>query len=711
MNGGSTPFSRDELLRATAGGLAVFDHFLTGRGGYAPERNFRNPFYDDKKASCHIYQDKPSGNYRFIDFGDSEYHFDCFGFVGKMFNLDCNQGHEFLEIMRIIDRELSLGLQTNTDKVSEILSDLQPKVRRASEIQPLVRLPELEERVTKFEAPKSRAFTEDELGYWRRFGIKESILKDYGVHALDAFEGTTKDGRQYVIHSRPSEPIFAYIGSRHAKIYRPFSKHRFQYAGKLADGYCFGLGQLPNRGDILFITGGEKDVMSLAAHGFHAICFNSETATIKKSLIRRLHFRFKHIVLLFDMDATGIKAMQTQQEALKEYKVKALTLPLPGTKQAKDVSDFFERGGTAAQLMQLFKSLLDVLYADTMGLLKSFEVTLDRPPRAPEPIVSIEGTTIGSTGNLMALTGPEGSGKSNYLGGLLAGTLASSHPASFDTLGTQIRPNAAGQAVLVYDTEQSEAQLYRNLLGIVKRACTSSLPGWFKAYALVGMERKDRLQSIFTSMDRLYYEHDGIHLVVIDGIADLLDGVNDEESAVRLIDELYRLAGIYQTCIACVLHLSPSGYKLRGHLGSEMSRKASGILSIEKDSNSPFSVVKVLKVREGSPMDVPLLMIGWDEEAGHHTLQETKPGAKNDVNRRIEELRSIVDSLFERQKAFGYREILHSICEMLGVKERQAKTYLSQMQKHEIIERSSGPPVRFTCPLPQEKEIPNESPH
>ena len=69
--------------------------------------------------------------------------------------------------------------------------------------------------------------------------------------------------------------------------------------------YCFGLEQLPAKGDTLFITGGEKDVLSLAAHGFHAICFNSETVTIPPTLVYRLTFRFKHIVLLFDMDKTG----------------------------------------------------------------------------------------------------------------------------------------------------------------------------------------------------------------------------------------------------------------------------------------------------------------------------------------------------------------------------------------------------------------------
>ena len=76
------------------------------------------------------------------------------------------------------------------------------------------------------------------------------------------------------------EPMFGYMGKQHIKVYRPCSQMRFLYVGDFGDNYCFGLEQLPAKGDLLFITGGEKDVMSLAAHGFHAICFNSETAFI-----------------------------------------------------------------------------------------------------------------------------------------------------------------------------------------------------------------------------------------------------------------------------------------------------------------------------------------------------------------------------------------------------------------------------------------------
>ena len=65
--------------------------------------------------------------------------------------------------------------------------------------------------------------------------------------------------------------------------------------------YRFGMEQMPAKGDMLFITGGEKDVLSLYAHGFNAICFNSETAQIPTSIIESLQLRFRHIILLMRM--------------------------------------------------------------------------------------------------------------------------------------------------------------------------------------------------------------------------------------------------------------------------------------------------------------------------------------------------------------------------------------------------------------------------
>ena len=625
--------SKEDVLEATRGGLAVFEYFFGARFP-GLKKPFLNPFYDDTKPSCYLFENMDSGVVYFMDFGDQDFQLDCFGFVGKVFNLQC-QGDEFLQILEIIDRELVLGLSENHDRIREIRRKI-PELNVASELKPQTISPESKRVTVQFIPPEQKDFTQEELAWWQQYGIRPEVLERYQVASLQEFNGVNSDGISYKILSKTSEPMFGYLGNNYVKAYRPFSKKRFFYGGNTKEGHVFGLDQLPLRGDTLFIAGGEKDVLSLVSHGFNAICFNSESATIPKSLIRRLSFRFKHVVMLYDVDATGQKHMDKAVESLKEYHVKKLLLPLRGSKEEKDISDFFRLGHKPGELLELFTDMLDEHYKETMSMLASCEIRYGNPPEPPESIVTINEVSVGSTGNLLALTGSEGSGKSNYLGALLAGTIA--HPESeIETLGSDVKSNENGRAVLFYDTEQSEAQLYKNVSQIVRRAKVNHPPIWFKTYGLIGMNRHDRLTSILHSMDRYYYEYGGIHLVVIDGIADLIDGVNDEESAVALIDELFRLAGIYKTVIICVLHLSPSGYKLRGHLGSEIQRKAAGILSIEKDDDKVNSVIKALKVRDGSPLDVPQLVIGWDDELKFHVLME-QPSAEMIQKHKYEEL-------------------------------------------------------------------------
>lgn len=678
--------SKQAILSATDGGLDVFKKFISNFPGVG--KAFLNPFYDDTKPSTYVYKQKGSDHYNFVDHGNLDYIGDCFSFIGWIFNKDTRESDQFIDILEIINRELHLNLSDRKDMIREVTHRFPNDLKQASEIDPLT-IDENREDVSKrYIEPDYKAFSSDEQMYWMLYGITLETLKRYNVRCVQTFHGVTQDDKEYRITSTPEIPIFAYPGNGYVKIYRPHAKKRFCYSGNLHQGYTFGMEQLPQRGDVLFITGGEKDVMSLAAHGFHAICFNSETAKIPKKIIRRLSFRFKHIVLMFDMDKTGIKAMNNMRERLKEFDVKSLALPLSGTENQKDISDFFRLGNTAEDLKKIFTEMLGVLYEETMSMLKSFELDYKNPPKAAEPIVSINDVPIGTEGNIMAITGSEGSGKSNYLGALLAGTMIDEYE-EIDLLGAEITPNLKGQTVLFYDTEQSEEQLYRNMKRILKRSGKEMPPEWFKTYGLVGMDRKDRLASILQSMDQFYYEMGGIHLVVIDGIADLMSGVNDEDSAVGLIDELFRLAGIYKTCIVGVLHLSPSGYKLRGHLGSEVQRKAAGIISIEKDDDPKYSVIKPLKVRDGSPLDVPQYIMGWDNNLKTHVTMGQKHGDSPSV-RRQNELVEIVKSVFEEKSAIAYKDLVREIMDQLSVQDRTARKYIKTLRESEVITSNSG---------------------
>ena len=661
---------KDDILKMTEKGISVFRYYLPV--DFKVGKNFLNPFYKDTKASCNIYYERKAGVFKMKDFGNEDYSGDCFELVGRLNGLSCKEPKEFVEIMEMINRDLHLGLSAHEEyhvshskvpQKSEVVSE-EPK---AKSVRPY----------TVVQKP----FTAAELAFWSKSGIGENVLKAYRTVSLKKFSSENQERKPFSCMTSVDEPMFGYMGKQHIKVYRPCSQMRFLYAGDFGDNYCFGLEQLPAKGDLLFITGGEKDVPISTPDS----SYNTESAA--PSVIHRLSFRFKHIILLYDVDSTGLKSSAKREEELKEYGVKRLLLPLAGTKTEKDVSDYFMLGNSREDLIKLFLDYLETLYSETMSALKSCEVDFNNPPPIAQMIVSVNDVPLGTQGNLLCITGGEGTGKSNYVAALIAGAIRPTGT-DVDALGVTLHENGRNKAVLFYDTEQSEVQLYKNISNLLRRCGREAMPEWFKAYCLTGMSRKERLLSIIQSLDKYHYQYGGVHLVVIDGIADLIKCANDEAESIAVVEELYRLAGIYKTCIVTVLHFIPNGLKLRGHLGSELQRKAAAILSIEKDSDPAISVVKALKVRDGSPLDVPIMQFSWDKEKAMHVYLGEKPKEEKD-KRKEDELVAVAKEVFSRRRFVTYVELAEEIQSILEVKERTAKSYIRFMREKEIILKSS----------------------
>lgn len=668
--------NKEDILLLTDKGLAVFKYYIPF--SFKLGRNFLNPLYKDSKVSCNVYFDRRNGMYKMKDFGNDDYSGDCFALVGKLNGLNCKEPKDFVQILAIIDRDMHLGL---SDK-SEMRISSTTSVPVIAEV---THVPKRKKARPYTLAQKS--FTAAELAFWGESGITQEVLKLFRVVSLKKFSSENNEGKPFSIVATDKEPVFGYTAKQYVKVYRPHSEMRFLYAGDFGENYCFGLEQLPAKGDLLFITGGEKDVMSLTVHGFHAICFNSETVTIPVGIIHRLSFRFKHIVLLYDVDKAGLDSSAKQELALKNYGVKRLLLPLAGTKVEKDISDFFRLGNSREDLIKLFLDYLDTIYSETMSALKSCEVDFNNPPPVAQMVVSVNDVPLGTQGNILCITGGEGTGKSNYVTALIAGAIGQSDKNKdkvMDTLGVSVCENSKRKAILFYDTEQSEVQTYKNITNLLRRCGRETMPEYLKAYCLTGMSRKERLQAIIQSMDKFHYQFRGIHMVVIDGIADLIKGANDETESIAVVEELYRLAGIYNTCIVTILHFIPSGLKLRGHLGSELQRKAAAILSIEKDTDPSVSVVKALKVRDGSPLDVPIMQFAWDKDAGMHVYLGEKPKEEKE-KRKEDELVAVARDIFGRQDFITYVDLAEQIQAILDVKERTAKSYIKFMREKEII--------------------------
>ena len=689
---------RDKILKRTGDGLHVFRHYISGSWTIA--KTFRNPLYDDHNASCNIYLDRKTKVYRMKDFGNDHYSGDCFHIVGIIKGLNSSMPHDFVEILRIINNEMNLRLEDRSllhydrkEKKNRQSSDTLSTKNNNEEISGATPAPK-----TKEYDYVAKPFSTVELELWSSYGITLDVLQKFKVKSIEKYHSVSQNGKHYHFNSQINEPIFGYVNPAFIKLYKPLSTLRFAYGGTMPEYYCFGLEQLPAKSDLLFIVGGEKDVMAMYAKGFAAICFNSETSNISPNIIDKLTYRFKHIILMYDVDRTGLDSSLKHQQRLSEYGVLRLVLPLAGTKEEKDISDFFRLGNSAKSLRKIFADMLSERYSNTIAILNSCKVSLELAPPESEVIVSINDVPLGTNGNLLCVTGGEGTGKSNFVGALIAGAL-NTNAQEIDTLGVSIKANRENKPILLYDTEQSQAQVFKNSNNIIRRAKCTDIPNEFEPYGFASLSRNVRLVSIVESMDLFYHRNNGIHLVIIDGIADLISGANNEAESINIVEQLYRLASIYNTCIVCVLHFIPNGLKLRGHLGSELQRKAAAIISIERDGDTPTSLIKALKVRDGSPLDVPIIKFAWDKEKQMHCYI----GEKQKAERKRIELGTGAKEIFSKQPNISKKELIEAIKNWFSIKDTAARNYLECMLEEEIIVNDPSNPNYYMIGIKKTK--------
>lgn len=336
---------KEKILEQTQRGLTVFVHYL---GESCQKKMFKNPFRQDTKPSCHLYNTK--GVYVVHDFGDSSFHGDCFWLVGRINRLDPR--NDFPEILSIIDKDMNLGVLGPSNPLLRVPMHQPVKTPSGAKEMP---------RATHFTV-KYKKYSAEDLAYWGRYGITEDVLNTYDVRNVMMLQSVNSEGNSFQIASTYRYPMYAYRfgGDKGLKIYRPQSKLRFLQYGEIPRPYIFGDKNLPEIGLYVFITGGEKDVMSLAAHGFPAICLNSETAKIPEHILTKLSLRFMYIVLLYDVDETGKRESLARQEELKgSFKLYRLVLPLAGSKKNKDISDYFLQGHTEEDFRNLVKKCIN----------------------------------------------------------------------------------------------------------------------------------------------------------------------------------------------------------------------------------------------------------------------------------------------------------------------------------------------------------------
>lgn len=246
----------------------------------------------------------------------------------------------------------------------------------------------------------------------------------------------------------------------------------------------------------------------------------------------------------------------------------------------------------------------------------------EQPPPPDEVCLTLLDQPVAARGNLTVIQAKQKAGKTGVITSDLAAAIRGSYQAQGDTLGFAWRGDATG-AILHLDTEQSPADHHACVERARKRAGVTDT-NRLHSYQLVTFKIRERMEVLRRKLKQLA-SMGKIDCVIVDGLADLLPSVNDEEHASDLVAELMRLSQEYDCAIIGVIHENPGTNegKTRGHLGSELQRKAFANIRIDKDPETNVSTIYGTEMRKGSIPKTQGLCFAWDNEQGMHVTLGT----------------------------------------------------------------------------------------
>ena len=206
-----------------------------------------------------------------------------------------------------------------------------------------------------------------------------------------------------------------------------------------------------------------------------------------------------------------------------------------------------------------------------MLLLEQLRITPEKQLKPMEFLFHLFGKPCFPRRELVAITGKAKSGKT-FVTSMLMACCQNRDVLAFQRIGDE------PLRVLWYDTEQSDESTQDILKNRVMRMVDGDVQLFdiFNVRGVAWKERRDLLREAVTRCEP--------DLVIVDGIRDLVNDINDGVLAQEVMEELMHLATEHDCCIVCVLHQNKSGedHNLRGWIGTELMNKAFEVYSCEK---------------------------------------------------------------------------------------------------------------------------------
>jgi hypothetical protein len=283
---------------------------------------------------------------------------------------------------------------------------------------------------------------------------------------------------------------------------------------------------------------------------------------------------------------------------------------------------------------------------DIEKILMGSAIDLTKPIEKPPTILSVReknGTSLVykrlfTLGNFSCLTG-KAKTKKTFLLTLFTSAILKEKDYS-SKLFSEVPENK--KTVLYFDTEQG---MYDSYICMKRVQTLSGLNNTFRAFNIRQYDPKQRCEIIEYALKLWAGES---CLCVIDGIADLAVGINDEEDATRVTTLLLRWTKEYNIHIATVIHQNKNDGFATGHLGSSIMKKAEIIISVSKSTND--ARISDVKNEMGRGVDFEPFSIFINDDGIPEIIDYAEPARKS--KKEDNQYRELVDSGLKQNDDF-----------------------------------------------------------
>lgn len=233
-----------------------------------------------------------------------------------------------------------------------------------------------------------------------------------------------------------------------------------------------------------------------------------------------------------------------------------------------------------------------------------------------KPILLIDGEPLIFPRTINVIQGKKGSHKSR-LAEVLSASFIRKAP-YIDILSNLIKPleftrldYSTDYKVIYIDTERDKVeQLPDSFQSIKTLSQMSDINEFREAFTITSVLTFRRNSRVEALRDYLIKEFENVskeeptnYVVVLDVVSDFMLNFNDIESTYGLMDLLIEWIDQYGVTFICTIHENPEGNKARGHLGTEISNKASSVLQVSlhtKSNNPEYLKITCMKSRSSA---------------------------------------------------------------------------------------------------------------